>query len=67
MTKRKIEPTPPERHEDEASPSGEDSRPGSSKHEDWLLDEALAETFPASDPIAPAHSPEREEIERGRG
>jgi hypothetical protein len=23
-------------------------------HEDWLLDEALAETFPASDPISPS-------------
>jgi hypothetical protein len=22
------------------------------KHEEWLLDEALSETFPASDPIA---------------
>jgi len=24
------------------------------RHEEWLLDEALSETFPASDPIAPA-------------
>lgn len=23
-------------------------------HADWLLDEALAETFPASDPISPS-------------
>jgi hypothetical protein len=23
-------------------------------HDEWLLDEALKETFPASDPIAPA-------------
>jgi len=23
-------------------------------HEDWLLDEALLETFPASDPISPS-------------
>ncbi len=37
------EPTPPE--------GGETS---SAEHEEWLLDEALAETFPASDPIAPA-------------
>jgi uncharacterized protein YeaO (DUF488 family) len=28
-----------------------------SAHEDWLLDEALQETFPASDPIAPAGHP----------
>jgi hypothetical protein len=25
-----------------------------STHDEWLLDEALQETFPASDPIAPA-------------
>jgi hypothetical protein len=24
------------------------------RHDDWLLDEALRETFPASDPISPA-------------
>jgi hypothetical protein len=23
-------------------------------HQEWLLDESLAETFPASDPISPA-------------
>jgi len=26
----------------------------SSAHDDWLLDEALLETFPASDPISPS-------------
>jgi hypothetical protein len=26
----------------------------SPEHEEWLLDEALIETFPASDPISPA-------------
>jgi hypothetical protein len=26
--------------------------PGAADHDEWLLDEALAETFPASDPIA---------------
>jgi hypothetical protein len=30
------------------------ARPGASRHDEWLLDEALLETFPASDPIAPA-------------
>ncbi len=30
----------------------EDKR--SSAHDDWLLDEALLETFPASDPISPS-------------
>lgn len=27
---------------------------GSKAHDEWLLDEALMETFPASDPAAPA-------------
>lgn len=27
---------------------------GSPEHDEWLLDEALGETFPASDPICPA-------------
>jgi hypothetical protein len=26
----------------------------SAAHDDWLLDEALLETFPASDPISPS-------------
>jgi hypothetical protein len=26
----------------------------SSAHDEWLLDEALGETFPASDPISPS-------------
>ncbi len=29
-------------------------------HEEWLLDESLVETFPASDPIAPALPPDGE-------
>ena len=28
----------------------------SPSHDQWLLDEALAETFPASDPISPSQS-----------
>jgi len=31
-----------------------------SVHEEWLLDEALKETFPASDPISPARPSERQ-------
>ena len=31
---------------------------GDYDHEEWLLDESLLETFPASDPIAPALPPE---------
>ena len=30
------------------------ARRAASRHEEWLLDEALKETFPASDPISPA-------------
>jgi hypothetical protein len=33
-------------------------------HEEWLLDESLRETFPASDPIAPALPPEAEVAKR---
>jgi hypothetical protein len=36
-------------------------------HEEWLLDESLAETFPASDPIAPALPPEPEAPAAGGG
>ena len=35
-----------------AGPDAQDTH--SEQHEDWLLDEALLETFPASDPISPA-------------
>jgi len=31
-------------------------RPDSASHQEWLIDEALKETFPASDPISPALS-----------
>jgi hypothetical protein len=33
------------------SPAADPQAPG---HDEWLIDEALAETFPASDPPAPA-------------
>jgi hypothetical protein len=46
-------------HQPGSSPGGETVRIAASKavlerqdHEEWLLDEALGETFPASDPIA---------------
>lgn len=42
--------------EPDHKPEGEDTR--SPVHDDWLLDEALRETFPASDPISPACSGE---------
>ncbi len=44
-------PTPPEDLESNPPEGADTSSPG---HDEWLLDEALAETFPASDPIAPA-------------
>lgn len=28
--------------------------PGQPNHDEWLLDESVEETFPASDPVAPA-------------
>jgi hypothetical protein len=34
-------------------------RVDSSAHDEWLLDEALGETFPASDPISPSSRPMR--------
>jgi hypothetical protein len=30
------------------------SAPGADGHDDWLLDESIEETFPASDPTLPA-------------
>jgi hypothetical protein len=36
------------------------ARASTSVHEEWLLDEALKETFPASDPISPARPSERQ-------
>jgi hypothetical protein len=47
-------------HQPGSSPGGKTVRVAASKlpflerqvHEEWLLDEALGETFPASDPIA---------------
>lgn len=41
---RPGEGPPPSRPEETRSPA----------HQDWLLDEALLETFPASDPISPS-------------
>ena len=35
------------------------SRTESGRRQEWLLDEALKETFPASDPISPARPSKR--------
>jgi hypothetical protein len=40
--------------------------PTSSRHVEALLDQSLAETFPASDPIAPAHRARRDAARLGR-
>ena len=42
---------------DEAAPQLGTDEPRES-HDEWLLDESLRETFPASDPISPAITPE---------
>lgn len=47
-----------------SAPSTATATPGAPKtppaqaarHDEWLIDESLEETFPASDPIAPAYS-----------
>lgn len=55
--KRAInKPITPAQPDGVASPLDDATLPSSS-HDDWLLDESLAETFPASDPITPASSP----------
>jgi hypothetical protein len=46
-------------HKDPDDPAEPDPAPPTSESseapdQDWLLDEALRETFPASDPISPA-------------
>jgi hypothetical protein len=46
-------PTQPRTDKPAAEP-GPDASPAAPQHEDWLLDESLRETFPASDPISPA-------------
>jgi hypothetical protein len=64
MADRKIVPTrspggPP------AADAG-DARAEASRREEWLLDEALEETFPASDPISPALPTERQDTKKRR-
>jgi len=49
--KRKARPTAGEAREPEVGRELE-----SPLHEEWLLDEALEETFPASDPISPKNA-----------
>jgi hypothetical protein len=41
----------------EAAPQPKTDATRANRHDEWLLDEALRETFPASDPISPAITP----------
>jgi hypothetical protein len=54
---KRNRPTPRPRATD-PTPAAHDRRHvvGSPLHDQWLLDEALAETFPASDPISPSRA-----------
>ncbi|HXN15303.1 MAG TPA: hypothetical protein VN878_02930 [Usitatibacter sp.] len=42
----------PHRTAKAAAPAPRASAPADAKHDEWLLDEAVAESFPASDPSA---------------
>jgi hypothetical protein len=53
---RPIRPAEPSAA-DEAAPQPKTDATRASRHDEWLLDEALRETFPASDPISPAITP----------
>lgn len=60
MKRAPVHPTPrplskPSGSKDLAVP--DDSAPGAAAHDEWLLDESLGETFPASDPISPGVAP----------
>ena len=62
MANRKISPTRP-RGGAPATDSAA-SRAELGRRQEWLLDEALKETFPASDPISPAEPAERRDAKR---
>jgi hypothetical protein len=47
-------PDPGDAMEPDSAPPIPGAEPASPRHDEWLLDEALDETFPASDPISPA-------------
>lgn len=60
MKRATVQPAVP-RSKPGALPAPGDSAPGAADHDEWLLDESLGETFPASDPISPgvASHPEK--------
>jgi hypothetical protein len=42
------------RNEAKAKPGDAPVKPGQPGHDEWLLDESVEESFPASDPVAPS-------------
>lgn len=42
--------------ERQGGPGLDDTQPTAEGHQEWLLDESLTETFPASDAISPAQA-----------
>jgi hypothetical protein len=42
------------RNETRRKDDGAPVKPGQPNHDEWLLDESVEESFPASDPVAPA-------------
>jgi|KBSMisStandDraft_5_1062788.scaffolds.fasta_scaffold1154547_2 hypothetical protein len=63
MLKRKSET---DRSHDPEPPANAAASRAQSRHEEWLLDEALKETFPASDPISPARAAKKPIRERSQ-
>ncbi|HVY05222.1 MAG TPA: hypothetical protein VHB46_04530 [Burkholderiales bacterium] len=59
----KKKPVSPAKNEPERRP---DAKPGAPGHDEWLVDEAVEETFPASDPTAPSHPNEDPVKPRGK-
>ena len=58
VTSGSAKPSSGPAHDVEGAPAQGSRAVADSDHEEWLLDESLVETFPASDPIAPALPPE---------
>jgi hypothetical protein len=55
---RPSRPVAPQMLDEATPPLPGNDVPRENRHDEWLLDESLRETFPASDPISPAITPE---------